>query len=162
MDYSIIALNITQENTVTLKERIKNDIKEAMRAKETVKRNTLRNIQTAIKQIEVDERRELSDTDVEGIMMKYLKQREDAKTQFADAGRDDLVAKEDVEIAIVKSYLPEPMDDEELEAILKEIIADTGAQSMKDMGKVMRAAKAKVGSRADGGRINKVVKKLLS
>ena len=68
-----------------------------------------------IKQIEVDERRDVTDADLEAIMMKYLKQREDAKTQFADAGRDDLVAKEDVEIAIVKAYLPEPMDDSELE-----------------------------------------------
>ena len=133
-----------------------------MRAKETAKRDTLRNIQAAIKQIEVDERRELSDADVEAIMMKYLKQREDAKTQFADAGREDLVAKEEAEISLVKSYLPEPMSNEELEAILKEIVAATGAASMKDMGKVMGAAKAKVGSRADGGRINQIVKKLLS
>jgi len=146
---------------VTLKERIKNDIKEAMRAKETAKRDTLRNIQAAIKQIEVDERRELSDADVEAVLMKYAKQREDAKTQFADAGRDDLVTKEEAELAIVKSYLPEPLNDEELESILKEIVADTGASSMKDMGKVMGAAKAKVGSRADGGRINKIVKNLL-
>ena len=147
---------------MSLKEKIKNDIKEAMRAKETLKRDTLRNIQAAIKQIEVDERRDLSDADVEAIMMKYLKQREDAKTQFADAGRDDLVSKEEAEIAIVKSYLPEPMSDEELEEILKEIITQTGAESMKDMGKVMGAAKAKIGSRADGGRINQIVKKLLS
>ena len=144
-----------------LKDQIKNDIKEAMRAKDTAKRDTLRNIQAAIKQIEVDERRELSDADVEAILMKYLKQREDAKGQFADAGRNDLVEKEEAEIALIKSYLPEPMSDEELEAILKEIIAQTGAQSMKDMGKVMGAAKKEVGSRADGGRINQIVKRLL-
>ena len=147
---------------MTLKERIKNDIKEAMRAKETAKRDTLRNIQAAIKQIEVDDRRELNDGDVEAILMKYLKQREDAKGQFANAGRTDLVEKEEAEITIVKSYLPEPMDDEELKTILKEIITQTDAQSMKDMGKVMGAAKAKVGSRADGGRINQIVKKLLA
>jgi uncharacterized protein YqeY len=147
---------------MSLKEQIKNDIKEAMRAKETGKRDTLRNIQAAIKQIEVDERRDVTDADVETIMMKYLKQREDAKTQFGDAGRDDLVAKEDAEIAIVKVYLPEPMDDTELEAVLKEVIASVGAESMKDMGKVMGGAKAAIGSRADGGRINVMVKKLLS
>ncbi|AKF24558.1 glutamyl-tRNA amidotransferase [Sulfurovum lithotrophicum] len=146
---------------MSLKEQIKNDIKEAMRAKETAKRDTLRNIQAAIKQIEVDERRELSDADVEAILMKYLKQREDAKGQFADAGRNDLVEKEEAEITLVKSYLPEPMSDEELENILKEIIVKTGAQNMKDMGKVMGAAKAEVGSRADGGRINQIVKRLL-
>ncbi len=148
--------------TMSLKDQIKSDVKDAMRAKEMVKRDTLRNIQASIKQIEVDERRDVSDADVEAILMKYLKQREDAKTQFADAGRDDLVEKEDAEIAIVKAYLPEPMGDAELEATLKEVIATVGAQSMKDMGKVMGAAKSAIGSRADGGRINQMVKKLLS
>ncbi len=147
---------------MSLNAQIKSDIKDAMRAKDTVKRDTLRNIQAAVKQIEVDERRDVTDADLETIMMKYLKQREDAKTQFADAGRDDLVAKEDAEIAIVKAYLPEPMDDVELESVLKEVIASVGAESMKDMGKVMGGAKAAIGSRADGGRINQVVKKLLS
>ncbi len=147
---------------MTLKERIKNDIKEAMRAKETAKRDTLRNIHAAIKQIEVDERRDLSDTDVEKILMKYAKQREDAIVQFRDAGRDDLVAKDEAELALVMSYLPEPMSDEELEGVLKKVIEETGASSMKDMGKVMGAAKSAVGSRADGGRINQIVKKLLS
>jgi len=146
---------------MSLKEQIKSDVKDAMRAKEVVKRDTLRNIQASIKQIEVDERRDVTDADVEAIMMKYLKQREDAKTQFADAGRNDLVEKEDAEIAIVQAYLPEPMDDSELEAVLKEVIASTGAESMKDMGKVMGAAKSAIGSRADGGRINVMVKKLL-
>ncbi len=147
---------------MSLNAQIKNDIKDAMRAKETVKRDTLRNIQASIKQIEVDERREVTDSDVEAVLMKYMKQREDAKAQFADAGRDDLVAKEDAEIAIVKAYLPEPMDDTELESVLKEVIASVGAESMKDMGKVMGAAKSTIGSRADGGRINQMVKKLLS
>ena len=147
---------------MSLKEQIKNDVKEAMRAKETAKRDTLRNIQASIKQIEVDERKEVTDSDVEAILMKYLKQREDAKAQFSEAGRDDLVEKEDAEIDIVKNYLPEPMDDAELESILKEVIASVGAESMKDMGKVMGAAKSTIGSRAEGGRINQTVKKLLS
>jgi len=147
---------------MSLNTQIKSDIKDAMRAKEVIKRDTLRNIQAAIKQIEVDERRDVTDADVESILMKYLKQREDAKTQFSDAGRDDLVEKENAEIAIVKVYLPEPMDDAELESVLKEVIASVGAESMKDMGKVMGAAKSAIGSRADGGRINQTVKKLLS
>ncbi|HEY9190023.1 MAG TPA: GatB/YqeY domain-containing protein [Sulfurovum sp.] len=147
---------------MSLKEQIKSDIKDAMRAKEIVKRDTLRNIQASIKQIEVDERREVSDADVEAILMKYMKQREDAKAQFMDAGRTDLVEKEEAEIAIIKSYLPEPMDDAELESVLKGLIASVGAESMKDMGKVMGAAKSAIGSRADGGRINQAVKKLLS
>lgn len=147
---------------MNLNEQIKSDIKDAMRAKDTVKRDTLRNIQASIKQIEVDERRELTDADVEAILMKYMKQREDAKAQFMDAGRTDLVEKEESEIAIIRSYLPEPLDDAELESILKEIIASVGAESMKDMGKVMGTAKSVIGSRADGGRINEAVKRLLS
>ena len=147
---------------MNLNEQIKNDIKAAMRAKENHKRDTLRNIQAAIKQIEVDQRIEVDDAMVEKILMKYAKQREDAIVQFKEAGRDDLVAKDEMELALVMSYLPEPMDDAELESILKEIIANTGAASMKDMGKVMGAAKSAVGSRADGGRINQAVKKLLA
>jgi len=146
---------------MTLKERIKNDIKEAMRAKDTARRDTLRNLHAAIKQIEVDERRELSDADVEGVLMKYLKQREDAIAQFKEAGRDDLVEKDEAEVKIVKEYLPEPMDDHELEETLKTLIKEVGAESMKEMGKVMGKAKAVIGSRADGGRISQMVKKLL-
>ncbi len=146
---------------MNLKEQIKADIKDAMRAKDTARRNTLRNLSAAIKQIEVDERRELSDADVEAILMKYAKQREDAKAQFAAGGREDLVAREEAELALVRSYLPEPLSDEELSGILRQIIADTSATSMKEMGRVMGAAKAAVGSRADGGRINIIVKQLL-
>ncbi|RLA76762.1 MAG: GatB/YqeY domain-containing protein [Epsilonproteobacteria bacterium] len=146
---------------MSLKEQIKDDIKVAMRAKEKHKRDTLRNIQAAIKQIEVDQRIEVDDDIVEKILMKYAKQREDAIVQFREAGRDDLVAKDEYELALVMSYLPKPMDDEELENILQGIIASTGAASMKDMGKVMGAAKSTIGSRADGGRINQIVKKLL-
>ena len=146
---------------MNLTEQIRADIKDAMRAKDTARRDTLRNLNAAIKQIEVDERRELSDADVEAILMKYAKQREDAKEQFAAGGRDDLVAKEEAELALVRAYLPEPLSDEELKTMLETIIAETGASSMKDMGRVMGAAKAAVGSRADGGRINVVVKSLL-
>ncbi|HIO95853.1 MAG TPA: GatB/YqeY domain-containing protein, partial [Campylobacterales bacterium] len=122
---------------MTINAQIKSDIKDAMRARNTVKRNTLRNIQTVVKQIEVDERREVTNTDMEAILMKYAKQREDAMSQFAEAGRNDLVEKEQAELDIIKTYLPEQMDDAELEATLKEIIAQIGATSMKDMGKVM-------------------------
>ena len=109
----------------------------------------------------MDERRELSDTDVEAILMKYARQREDAKAQFAAGGRDDLVAREEAELALVHSYLPEPLSDQELKALVKKIVAETGADSMKDMGRIMSAAKAAAGNRADGGRISAVVKSLL-
>jgi len=147
---------------MNLNQQIKSDIKDAMRAKDKAKRDTLRNIQASVKQIEVDQRREVTDTDMEAILMKYAKQREDALKQFKEAGRDDLVAKEEAELIIVKSYLPEPMDDTELEATLREIITSVGATSMRDMGKVMGKAKQVIGSRADGGRINVFVKKILA
>ncbi len=147
---------------MNLNAQIKSDIKDAMRAKDVQKRDTLRNIQVAVKDIEVNERREVTDADIEAILVKYAKQREDAMSQFKEAGRDDLVEKEVAELAIIKAYLPEQMSDEELEAILKDIIAQTGATSMKDMGKVMGAAKSAIGSKADGGRINICVKSLLS
>ncbi len=144
-----------------LKEQIKDDIKVAMRAKDTLKRDTLRNIQTVVKQIEVDDRRDVSDEDVEKILMKYAKQREDGMVQFRDAGRDDLADKEEAELKIVKSYLPEPLSDAELTNILKDIIEKVDAKGMQDMGKVMGAAKSAIGSRADGGRINLIVKNIL-
>lgn len=147
---------------MTIKEQIKADIKDAMRAKAVAKRDTLRNIQAMVKQIEVDERREVDDTDMEKILMKYAKQREDALAQFKEAEREDLVEKEEAELKIVQSYLPEPMDDAELETALQKIIAEVGAASMKDMGKVMGTAKSVIGSRADGGRINTIVKRLLT
>ncbi len=145
-----------------LNAQIKADIKDAMRAKDVQKRNTLRNIQVAVKDIEVNERREVTDADVEAILMKYAKQREDAMAQFQEAGREDLVEQERAELAIVKAYLPEPMSDEELEEVLKEIITSVGATSMRDMGKVMGSAKKAIGNRADGGRINLCVKTLLN
>ncbi len=147
---------------MSLKEKIKEDIKEAMRSKDTAKRDTLRNIQTAIKQIEVDERIELDDAAVEKILMKYAKQREEAKTQFAAGNRMDLVNKEEAELEVISAYLPKQLSNSELEAILKEVIVSTGATSVKDMGKVMGAAKDAIGSRSDGGRINQIVKSLLS
>ncbi len=147
---------------MNLNAQIKSDIKDAMRAKDVIKRNTLRNIQTVVKDIEVNERREVTDADLEAILVKYAKQREDAMAQFAQAGRDDLVEQEKAELAIVKAYLPEQMNDKELEATLTKIVTELNATSMRDMGKVMGKAKAIIGSKADGGRINVIVKKLLA
>ena len=147
---------------MSLKTRIKNDIKDAMRAKNVTKRDTLRNLSAAIKQIEVDERKELSDSEVEAVLAKYAKQREDAKAQFKDAGRDDLVAKEEAELEIVYEYLPKPLSDEELKEAVEKIVAKVGATSMKDMGKIMGAVKKEYGSRADGSKVNKIVKEILS
>ncbi len=146
---------------MSLKERIKNDIKEAMRAKDSFKRDVLRNLTAAIKQVEIDSKKELNDSEIEAILAKYAKQREDALRQFKEAKRDDLVEKEQKELEIVKSYLPKPLSDEELKEIVTNIINELGATSMKDMGKIMGKIKKDFGSRADGGKVNKIVKETL-
>ena len=117
---------------------------------------------SAIKQIEVDERKELTDTDIEAIIVKQIKQRNDAIEQFRDGGREDLVEQNEKELKILRSYLPEPMSEDEVREILKEIVTETGAEGMKDMGKVMGAAKAKIGNRAEGKVINQIAKELLN
>lgn len=147
---------------MSLKEQINNDIKTAMKEKNVEKRDALRLLSSAMKQIEVDERKELSDEDVIKIIQKQVKQRNDAMTQYRDAGREDLYEKEATEAAIFETYLPSQLSDEELETALRAIIAETGASSMKEIGKVMGAASKALGAQADGKRINECAKKLLS
>ncbi|MGB3752067.1 MAG: GatB/YqeY domain-containing protein [Arcobacteraceae bacterium] len=147
---------------MTLKEQLKSDLKDAMRAKEIERRDSIRSINTMIKQIEVDERIELDDAKIIQLIQKGIKQREEAIIQFKEASRDDLVQKEQQQIDIFSLYLPKQLTDEELETVIQEIIVSVGATSMKDMGKIMNPAKEKVGGSADGKRINQAVKKLLS
>jgi len=142
--------------------QIKNDVKDAMRNKEVAKRDTLRTLTAAIKQKEVDERIEVTDADILALIQKLIKQRDEAATQYKDAGRDDLFEKETQEADVLKSYLPKQLDDAELDSALSAIIQEVGAQGPKDMGKVMGAAKAKIGSAADGRRISESTKRLLA
>ena len=147
---------------MSLKEQLKEDLKTAMRDKDAVKRDSIRAINTMIKQIEVDERKELNDEDVIKLIQKGIKQREEAVVQYKAASREDLVQKEQEQIDVFMLYLPKQLSDEELEAGMKEIIAQTGAASMKDIGKVMGVATKQFAGVADGKRINETVKKLLS
>ncbi|MBD3830539.1 MAG: GatB/YqeY domain-containing protein [Arcobacter sp.] len=147
---------------MSLKEQLNEDLKTAMRNKEVVKRDSIRAINTMIKQIEVDERKELTDEDVIKLIQRGIKQREEAIAQYKAASRDDLVQKEQEQVDVFMLYLPAQLSDEELEAGMKEIIAQTGASSMKDMGKVMGAATKTFAGVADGKRINEMVKKLLA
>ncbi len=144
-----------------IKEQIKSDLKEAMRAKDVQKRDTLRNLSAAIKQAEIDGKKELSEAEIEAILAKYAKQREEAIKQFSDAGREDLVEKEKKELEIVYNYLPKPLSDEELQEAVKKVVEEVGATSMRDMGKIMGKIKALYGSRADGAKVNKIVKEML-
>jgi len=146
---------------MTLKEQLKSDLKDAMRAKEINRRDSIRSINTMIKQIEVDERIELTDDAIIKLIQKGIKQREEAIVQYTEAKRDDLIQKEQEQIDVFSLYLPKQLDDSELEAIIQAIIDEVGATSMKDMGKIMNPAKVKIGGSADGKRINEMVKKLL-
>ena len=146
---------------MTLRETINLHVKEAMKAKETKKRDALRLLTSAFKQIEVDERRELSDDDIIKIIQKQVKSRNDSIEQYKKAGRDDLMQIELDEIAFYMPYLPAQLSDEELTTTIKEIILKVGATSMKDMGKVMGMSSKQLAGKADGKRINECVKSLL-
>ena len=147
---------------MSLKEQLKEDLKTAMRDKDIVKRDSIRSINTMIKQVEVDERRVLDDAEVIKLVQRGIKQREEAISQYSAASRTDLVEKEQSQIDVFMIYLPKQLNDEELEAGMKDIIQEVKAESIKDMGKVMGAASKKFAGVADGKRINEMVKKLLS
>ncbi len=146
---------------MSLKEKLNEDLKQAMRDKEVVKRDSIRAINTMVKQVEVDERRVLDDAEVIKLIQRGIKQREEAISQYSAAGRDDLVQKEQEQVDVFMQYLPKQLSDDELETGMKEIISEVGATSLKDMGKVMGAASKKFAGVADGKRINEMVKKLL-
>jgi len=141
-----------------LRETINQDVKNAMKAKETKKRDALRLLTSAFKQIEVDERRELSDDDVIKIIQTQIKRRNESASQYKEANREDLMQIELDEIAFYTQYLPVQLSDAELSDAIKNIITKIGASSMKDMGKVMGLASKELVGRADGKRISECVK----
>ena len=147
---------------MTLKERITEDMKGAMRAGEKERLGTIRLVLAAIKQREVDERISLDDTQVLVVLEKMVKQRKEAITQFESGGRADLVAKEQSELGVLQAYLPAQMSDAELDALVAEAIASSGAASIKDMGKVMGIVKAKAQGKADMGVVSARIKQKLS
>jgi uncharacterized protein YqeY len=145
-----------------LKDRITEDMKTAMRAGEKERLATIRLILSAIKQREVDERIQLDDTQVLAVVEKMVKQRKESIAQFEAGGRADLVAKEQAEMAVLQTYLPAQMSGAEIDALIAEAVASTGAASIKDMGKVMAAVKAKAQGRADMGAVSARIKQKLS
>ena len=145
-----------------LKDRIQSDVKDAMRAKAKDRLGTLRLVTAAIKQKEVDERVEMDDDQVLQVLTKMVKQRQDSITQYTDAGRDDLAAQEQAELAIIGEYMPAALSEEELSELVSKALEDTGAQSIKDMGKVMGVLRPAVQGRADMGAVSAQVKQALS
>jgi len=147
---------------MSLKDRITEDMKAAMRAKEAARLLTIRGLMAAMKQKEVDERIELDDVAIVGIVDKLIKQRKDSISQFAAAGRTDLVDKETAELHVLEGYLPARLSAEEVAAQVAAIVAELGAAGPGDMGKVMGAAKAKLAGKADMGQVSAAVKQALS
>jgi uncharacterized protein YqeY len=137
-------------------------MKDAMRAKDTARLGAIRLLLAAIKQKEVDERIELDDMQVTEVIEKMLKQRRDSIAQYKTANRQDLVDVEEYEASLLQSYLPQPLTEAEVAAILDKVVFDTGASGMKDMGKVMAAIKPLVVGRADMGKISGLIKARLS
>ena len=147
---------------MTLKERLTEDMKAAMKAGEKHKLGVIRLINAAIKQREVDERIELDDTAVIAVLDKMVKQRKDSVSQFEAASREDLAEIERQELAVIDTYLPAKMGEAEIVAAIQAAIAETGASSAADMGKLMGALKPKLAGQADMGLVSKLVKQLLA
>lgn len=143
---------------MTLKARISEDMKSAMRAKDSVRLGAVRLLLAAIKQKEVDERSEPDDAAITAIVEKLIKQRKDSISQFQAAGRADLVAAEQAELAVLQAYLPEQLSSAEIEAAVAAAIAESGATSARDMGKVMGLLKPRLTGRADMGQVSSLIK----
>ena len=150
------------ETMMTLKAMIAEDMKDAMRAKAAPRLSTIRMLLAAIKQREVDERIELTDADVLAIIDKMIKQRRDSITQFQAGKRDDLVASEQAEVAVLQGYMPAPLADAEIDALIAEAISATGATGIAGMGKVMATLKPRLAGRADMGAVSVRIKAKLA
>ncbi|KTD73974.1 GatB/YqeY domain-containing protein [Legionella tucsonensis] len=147
---------------MTIKERLNNDVKDAMRAKDKELLSTLRLITAAVKQVEVDERIEVDDERMLVILDKMSKQRKESIAQYEKANREDLVAQEQYELDVLKKYLPKPLSAAEIEKMIQDAIASTGAEKMADMGKVMALLKPSLQGRADMAQVSAIIKAKLS
>ena len=147
---------------MSLKDRIQDDVKSAMRKGDAARRDALRLLMAALKQREVDERKPLEDADVVAVVDRMIKQRREAISQFEKGGRDDLAQKEQSEIAVFQGYMPQALSEAEIEAAVAEAMTATGAKAPADMGKVMAALKGRLAGRADMARVSALVKARLS
>ena len=145
-----------------MKKKLLEDLKEAMKEKNEIKKNAIQMVRAGILQIEKDKGLELTDEQIIELISKEVKKRKDSIADYEKGGREDLVNQINEEISYLEKYLPKQLTEEEITVIVKQIIAELGATTMKDMGKVMKAAKEKMGVTADGKTINKVVKENLA
>ncbi|MCI9287342.1 MAG: GatB/YqeY domain-containing protein [Clostridia bacterium] len=161
MEYKINVFKIKEE-TLMLKEKLLEDLKMSMKEKNEVRKNAVQMVRAAILQVEKDNGITLEDEKIIQIIAKEVKKRKDSLDDYIKGGREDIVKQVEEEINILSEYLPKQLSKEEIEKMVKEIIEQVGAESIKDMGKVMKEAKEKIGARADGKAINEVVKELLA
>ena len=147
---------------MSLKARINDDVKAAMRAGDARRRDALRLLTAALKQREVDERKDLADADVVAVVEKMIKQRREAIAQFEKGGRQDLAQNEQYEITTFQAYMPQALSDAEIDAAIAEVVAATGARAPSDMGKVMGALKGKLAGKADMTKVSALVKAKLA
>ena len=145
-----------------LKEELMKDLKEAMKEKNTIKKDTVQMVRAAILQIEKDKGIEVDDNKIIEIIAKEVKGKKDALVEFEKGGRDDLIEQTNKEIEVLEKYLPKQLSKDEITEIVKEVIASLGATSMKDMGKIMANVMPKIKGRADGGMVNAIAKELLN
>lgn len=161
MEYKINVFKIKEE-TLMLKEKLLEDLKMSMKEKNEVRKNAVQMVRAAILQVEKDNGITLEDEKIIQIIAKEVKKRKDSLDDYIKGGREDIVKQVEEEINILSEYLPKQLSKEEIEKMVKEIIEQVGAESIKDMGKVMKETKEKIGARADGKAINEVVKELLA
>ena len=143
-----------------LKDKLLEDLKNSMKEKNVIRKNVIQMVRAAILQVEKDKKVELSDEDIINIMAKEAKKRKDSLEDYKKSNRQDLIEQIEEEIHIIEEYLPKQLSKEEIAKIVKEVINEVGANSIKDMGKVMKTAKEKIGAASDGKTINEVVKEL--
>ncbi len=146
---------------MSLKDRINNDLKDAMRSRDKQTLETLRFVMAALKQVEVDERITLDDARITQLIDKLAKQRKESISHFQKANRDDLVAKEEFELQLISKYLPEPLSEEDVLSLVEQAIKDTGATELRDMGKVMASLKDVLQGRADMSKVSALIKSKL-
>ena len=146
---------------MSLGERLNDDMKQAMKNKDKFRLTVIRMIRSAIKNLEIAQKRTLDDDEVLDILQREVKQRKDSLQEFTKAGREDLASDVQAEIAVISEYLPQPMTEEEMKAVVQQTIQEVGASSKADMGKVMGAVMPKVKGRADGRLVNQMVQQLL-
>ncbi|ADO32369.1 GatB/YqeY domain-containing protein [Neisseria meningitidis] len=157
-----VSIRHPSEDIMSLKIRLTEDMKTAMRAKDQVSLGTIRLINAAVKQFEVDERTEADDAKITAILTKMVKQRKDSAKIYTEAGRQDLADKENAEIEVLHRYLPQMLSAGEIRTAVDAAVAETGAAGMADMGKVMGVLKTRLAGKADMGEVNKILKAVLT